>query len=822
MPKSLKLIIRSLAVIIALAIVLFAGAIVYVSFNKKEIIQYVTTEVADKLNGKLTIDDIELSFFGTFPNISVLLRNVSVTDTLLQKHQHPLLNAQEIFINLGILKLIRNQPPLKGLKIQGADIYLYTDSTGYTNTYLLKPKKDSLAATPSSAHKNELKSIILKDVNMLIEDQVKDKLHRLLVKKLEVELKYNNPDILRIAAKASITVGGLAFNLPRGSFLKDTPFSGKFELQYHQQTNQLTFEDIDIELSNQPIGLSGSFDLKGEQPQFTLNLRTRKITYSTVQALLTPSIAQSLSMVNLDGPLDADAHITGPLKGGEPKLQVNWSAENTQIKTPFLDFDHASFTGFYTNEVVPGLPRKDPNSKIAIKRFTANWHGLPLTAHQIEILDLSHPQLICDLRSEFPLTSLNEVIGSDALQMKQGSGTVQLVYKGPIEKNDQTNTLLNGVVNFKDAVVLYAPRNVEMKEVNGKLTFRNSNIYVENLQCNVLGNAITMQGEARNLLTLINSEPNKINIDWNITSPKLNLNSFTYLLQKRNSRKTTAKKNKTALSDMASKIDEVLEMGKLHVSLKANHLLYKKLHATNVNANVSLLSDRYILNNVSMQHAGGNIQLKGALLNQSPNRHTVNIDVDLKDVNVKEVFTAFDNFGQDGVTDKSLEGKLTAKADASMSIDDAGTIVPSSIVSTVDFSLKDGALINYEPIKKIQRFIFKNRDFDNIRFAELKNRLEIANQEVKINRMEIQSTVLSMFVEGLFSNKGNTDMSIQVPLNNLKKRADDYNPENIGTDKKAGNSIFIRGRPGDDGTIKFKIDLFNKYEKAKQAEKAAE
>lgn len=142
---------------------------------------------------------------------------------------------------------------------------------------------------------------------------------------------------------------------------------------------------------------------------------------------------------------------------------------------------------------------------------------------------------------------------------------------------------------------------------------------------------------------------------------------------------------------------------------------------------------------------------------------------------------------------------------------------PVNLVSQVDFLLRDGALINYEPVKKLQRFVFKKRDFDNIRFAELKNRLEIDNQEIKINRMEIQSTVMSMFVEGIYNQKGGTDISIQVPLSNFKRRRADYNPENIGVDKKGGSSLFIRGRPGDDGRIQFKLDLFRKFAREKKA-----
>ena len=323
-----------------------------------------------------------------------------------------------------------------------------------------------------------------------------------------------------------------------------------------------------------------------------------------------------------------------------------------------------------------------------------------------------------------------------------------------------------------------------------------------------------MQGEAKNLLTLINTGPNNVNLDWDIYSPSLNLNSFTYLLK--SGKKVTGNSSKKgALKNMASQIDRILEEGRLQIQLKADKLAYRKFEASNVLANISLVNDSYVINSVSMNHAGGRMNLAGSLV---PHQHSnlAKINMTMANVDVSRVFRAFENFGQDGITDKSLEGQLSAKIDASLSLDESGKVSPASLVSTVDFSLKNGALNNYEPVKKLQKVIFKNRDFDNIRFAELKDRLDINNQEIKINRMEIQSSVLSMFVEGVYSQKGNTDLSIQVPLNNLKKRDSTYNPENIGIDKKGGKSVFIRGRPGADGDVKFSLDLFNKYNKAKK------
>jgi hypothetical protein len=301
--------------------------------------------------------------------------------------------------------------------------------------------------------------------------------------------------------------------------------------------------------------------------------------------------------------------------------------------------------------------------------------------------------------------------------------------------------------------------------------------------------------------------------------PVMNLGSFLFLLKSKESGSRQLEK-KSTLQGVADKIDDFIEHGRLQVKLDAGRLIYKKFEARNVLVDVTLLNDRYIINNVSMDHSGGHIALKGSLLSKTYS-HQANLESHLDNVNVSKVFADFDNFGQDGLTAESIEGKLSADITASMEMTNEGRVIPSTIVSQVDFSLKDGALNNYEPIKKLQRLVFKKRNFDNIRFAELKDRLEINNQEVKINRMEIQSTVMSMFVEGIYNKKGTTtDLSIQVPLSNLKKRDEDYEPANIGVDKKGGRSIFIRGKPGEDGNIKFKLDLFNKYNKEKKADTA--
>lgn len=806
-----RTLIKSILIFLGVLLLLFVGIFIYVSANKQKIITQVTDAISKKINGNVSIGDVDLSFFENFPKVAVRVRDIMVTDTLYSQHKHPFFVGREVFFTLSVMKLIRKQPPVNGLRIKDGSLYLFTDTSGYTNTYLLKGKKDSAAATSGVNNSQELQAIRVSNFKIVIEDNMRHKFHDFDIKKLNANLDYKSAEIT-VNTDADILVNSLAFNQSRGSFLKGKTFTGDFNLHFNMAQKMLTFDSIDVKLQGHPFNLSGKFDLGPNAPQFSLIVHTRKINYETAKTLLPQSISNSLSIVKLDEPVNADASVAGPLKGGEPLLKVDFEAKETKLTTPFMDFEKASFNGRYTNEVVQGLPRMDPNSSIIVKDFTGSWHGLPISVGKIQILDLLHPQLSADLNSTFALKDLNELVGSSSIELQDGTGALNLRYQGPIEKNNNTNSFLDGTIAFKDGRVLYAPRNVVLSNLNGSMLFKNSDLFIKKLGATVLGNNVVMDGYAKNLLTLVNTEPNKVNIDWNIFSPQLNLGNFVYLLKSRS--KTTAKKTSTSkLGDMSDKIDRALELSTLNVSLNVDKMIYKKFEATNFVASVGLLQDRYNIQKVSMNYGGGSMTLSGALLNNSGNTHNANIDAQVTNVDVKRLFTAFDNFGQDGITAASLEGNVSAKVKANLQLDDNGKPLPSSIHSVVDFSLKNGALNNYEPIKKLQNILFKNRDFENIRFAELKDRLEINSGNIKINRMEIQSSVLSLFVEGLFSNHGKTDISIQVPLNNLKKRGTDYVPENIGTSADGGKSLYIRGQPGPDGNIKFKLDLFKKYKK---------
>ncbi len=814
LARFIKYTLKAFAIVIGILVLVYIVAFIYVSSHKKSIIKEVTESLGKKINGHVSIGDVELSFIRTFPRVSVLLHNVMVTDSMYAIHHHPIFKADEVFAQLSVIELVKKQFPVNGLKIQNGSVYLFTDANGYTNQYLLKPRKTGDASSSeknNNSKRDNLEQLELQNFLVIIDDRQREKLHDIFVDYLKVNLD-DKDDATYFSAKANMLVKSLAFNLPNGSFAKGKKFEGDFDFKFDKNLEQLQFDSINIKLSGQSFNLSGSFDLVKPDPKFNLRVHTKQILYGFGKSLLTAKIDSSLSIVDLDKRFDVDAYLNGPLNGGDPYIFVNWRVKNVHLVTPFLDFDSASFTGFYTDEVVKGLPRRDPNSEIIIKNFTANWNALPFTSAHIDIVNLYKPLLTFDLVSNFPLTKLNETVGSNSFLFESGNGAINLTYQGPIQKNTSNNSLINGNMSFQNGNILYTPRNVELKNLSAKLEIKNSDVLIENVQCNVLNNSLSMNGKANNIVSLINTQPNTVDLDWSIYSPSLNLTGFTYLLKSRS--KTTHKSSSGAkLGKIADGIDNVLEESSVHVNLKTPHLIYKKFEGNNASITATLYNDHYEINNVSMDQDGGHINLNGSLVSVRDNYHQAKANVLLTNIDVNKLFIVFNNFGQTGIEAKNLEGKLTATANASLALDDDGKALPHSIQSTVDFSLKNGALNDFEPLKKIQSFVFKSRDFDNIRFAELKDHLDIANDEIKISRMEIASTVMTMFVEGVYGLKGNTDLSIQVPFSNFKKRDSGYIPVNEGVNKKAGASLFINGKTGPDGNVQFRPEIFHLFKR---------
>lgn len=735
MKKFLRYTIRGLAIFLGVLVLVYTIAYIYIVTKKKDIIAQVKEQVSDKLNGEVQIGNISLGFLASFPRVSVELDKVSIHDTLFNQHKHPFFQADKVNASISLINVIQKSNPLNGIRIDNGQIYIYTDTSGYTNSYLLSPKSAQNKDKKPSSSKTEIESIKLINVRLVLDDRRKKKLYDLEVKRFTA--KVNNSDlILRLNTKNDIFIHNFSFNTEFGSYAHETPMDGDIKVVFNKNSKQLSFENVDIRFKKHPYTFSGVFTFT-QAPTFVLNISSNNVKYDEAKAMLTPKIQKSLALVKIEKPInDVSAKISGPLNGGDPLVNIQWKVKNNNIVSPFAGFTDCSLDGSFTNELIVGLPRKDPNSRLQFHNFTGDFSGLKITSQNIYIDNLLFPMINADIKTDFNLTQLNDLLGTTTLDLNEGRGSVNLTYTGPLQHNSNKNTSIDGKISFSNGGVMYNPRNLPITNVNGNIIFKKTDVYVTDFKGTVQGNKFVMNGSGKNLLALMNTSPGKILLDWNIFSPSLNLNTLTSLLKQRT---TTAKKRsgKSKLGSTATNIDDIVNEANFRLNVKADQLTFNKFTASNVKASIGLVNENWFLNNISLQHSGGSMSISGNLIAKSSRYYGSRIKVNMQNVDVNKVMYAFNDFGQDGISHENLRGKLSSVVDIKMDIDRDLQGMPQNINGYVDFSLKKGALLNYAPLQKIQQVAFKKRNFSEIYFAELKNRLDIKNKEINLHRMEI-------------------------------------------------------------------------------------
>jgi hypothetical protein len=407
------------------------------------------------------------------------------------------------------------------------------------------------------------------------------------------------------------------------------------------------------------------------------------------------------------------------------------------------------------------------------------------------------------------------------MRFVEGQAKLELHYKGPLVKDASFVHSITGKLALQNGAVHYEARDLLFTHCNGEIQFGADSLQVKQLQCMVGNNQFTVNIDGKEMGGIAAEDPHKATISCSVYTPSLDLADFRHLFKGR--KKTTAERKQGSQKTTRAMLsfDEILEKGSLHVSIKADAIKLNHFTASALTGDILFRHDDWQLQKIAVQHAGGSMLLKGDIQHlENGSRHKANISMVLKEVDVRKVFYAFDNFGQKGITYNNLQGKLNTTARLELALNDQGDIVPNSMNGKVWFSLLDGALINHEPVQRIQKFVFKDRDMRNITFAALQDSLIITNDEIEIRRMEIHSSVMTLYVEGVYSLKDKTDISIQVPLHNFLARGSEKEPQNKGTRTRMGPSIYLRAKSDLKGNIKLGLDLFKKFRKRNKEKNA--
>lgn len=804
MPRWSKITLKILAGLVALILVIYVAIAVYVNANKKSLLDKLNAQLNKNLNGSMVIGSMDPTFLKGFPGVSLELKNIVIKDSLWSVHGHTLLEASSFDVAVNVLALLRGTVEIQKLGINNAIIYLYTDSNGYSNTAVFK-KKEKKTTVPKEENSSfpEIRKLTLNNVDFVVDNQKGHKLFHFVVDELKGKIEYPVLGGWDAELKLKTLAKSLAFNTRRGSFIKDKLLEGPFQISYNEGTGIIDVSHNKLNIGEDLFIIGAKFDTSKENTDFKIDIEAPGILWKNAAALLAPNITLKLNMFDLSKPIHVNCTLAGDMgPGGDPAIDVKAIVKDNVLTTPGGVVDQCNFTGFFTNNYVNGKGFTDANSAIKLYGFKGAYKQIPFSIDTAFVNDLDNPLTTGVFRAKFDVAKLNNLIGTETLTFSKGIADVKLAYKADIVNFQLNKPLLAGIIDIKNADVNYVPRKLNFTNTAISLNFTNNDLFIKNIRLQSGKSIVFMDGNIKNFLNLYYTAPEKILLNWKIRSPEIHLGEFLGFLGSRKPAKKATKKGKTSFSE---DLNSVFEKSNVDMHMHIDKVYYERFLATDANADLLLSESGIAIKNVTVKHGGGGLNLNGGIT-QKGNSNQFAISTTLTNVDVKNFFYAFKNFGLTSLTSKNLRGYLFSKINLRGTVTDQGKLVTNSMNGNLSFDLKKGALLNFEPIISVGKFAFPFRDLNNITFSNLNGKFDIRGQKITINPMQINTSLLNMDVSGVYSMTTGTNIALDVPLRNPKKDADITDKEEIKARRMKGIVLHLLATDGDDGKIKIKLN----------------
>ena len=151
----MKLLRRLLLVIAILFILLIGAAFAIPYFFKDELLALTKEEINKTINAKVDFEDVSLSLFRSFPNLSFELQNFSVVGV--ETFEDITLAAgKSAGFTLDLMSVVRSGEPIeiKSVDLEAPEVNIYVLKDGTANYDIAKPSTDTTSTEESGDYSN--------------------------------------------------------------------------------------------------------------------------------------------------------------------------------------------------------------------------------------------------------------------------------------------------------------------------------------------------------------------------------------------------------------------------------------------------------------------------------------------------------------------------------------------------------------------------------------------------------------------------------------------------------------------------------------------
>ena len=454
-----------------------------------------------------------------------------------------------------------------------------------------------------------------------------------------------------------------------------------------------------------------------------------------------------------NGIVNCNGNIKGLIsKESNPYLEMLCSIEKGSLNLksrPFI-LKNISLNAKINNGEQSGFH----NTKIEISDFDAKTENGYIKG-DFNIQNLNKYYLTANLSSSWDLAEINHYFEDSPFYNLQGKLNANTQYSGYFSfDNKFTNYFLTAnhtsTTNFKDASFTYKNFPLEINFNTAECTFKNNRIEVKNSAFTIADSDLDFAGDITNLISHILKKKNTIDITGKLQSTYI---KFDELL---------------ALNDTSEEKGSETMPKWINADLNTNitTFSYEDFIASDITGQLIYKNQSLTGKDISINSLNGNIVGNFKFYESEKNKLTLFSQLNLKQLNIRNAFLAFNNFNQDFITAQHIKGIGTAEIEMQATWKPGFIFEKEKLKVKSHLVIEKGELIQFKPLESLSDYV-SLEDLKTVQFSTLENTIEIENKVVTIPTMEIKSSALSVFISGSHTFEQEIDYRIKLLLSEL-------------------------------------------------------
>jgi len=735
--------------ILAIALLSFITILIAAPYLfKGKIKELVLKSVNENVNAKVAFNDVNLSFFSSFPQVSLTLEDLSVIN-IAPFENDTLTFVKVLALDMPIKELFKSSGEaisITGISIKEAYLSLKSNKDGFVNYDIMKASE--IEDSTEKAMVFDIKNYEIINSTIKYVDEASNMI---------VEIKeFNHTGSGDFSAEQSKldtkSSANLSFKYDGVTYFENSELVLDALIAMDLKTNTYSFLENEATINGLPLTFDGKIILYDTEQQIDINFKTPTSSFKNFLAVMPKEYSSKLDEVKTEG----DFTVNGYFKGTNndlriPGFEINIASNNASFKYPDLpkgvnDITIKTLIKNETGLIKDTYVNIDAlNFRIDQDVFKSSANIVNLTTNPVVNAVLKGTINLANISKTYPIKMEQQLSGILKMDVTT-SFDMEAVEKSNYAriKNNGNVTLTDFIYNSSDFI---NPFNIAKASVN----FTPQQIMLNQFNATTGKTDISATGTLQDVIGFVVSKKD-LKGNFALTSNVFSVNDFM-------SDDKISEENSTK-SRSPIKVPSFLDCT---ITADAKTVIYDNLQLKNMKGKMIIKDEKVTLEDVNSSLFGGIITVNGNVSTKEATP-TFSMDLGMNTFDILESFNGMDLLKSLAPIANIVQGKMNSTIKISGNLSEeftpdlksvSGNVVAQLLSQNID--PKNSPLLN--TLASQLNFI----DINKLNLQDIKTHLSFENGKVNVKPFTLKYNDIDITIGG--SHGFDKSMDYEVTFN---------------------------------------------------------